>query len=90
MELAGARAVTWQPIDTCPKGDQDGMFLLAVECHPDDYLHHGVVIGFWGTIDAWSDDLGSGWLNWHEGMNEKDIWATCQPTHWMPLPDAPA
>lgn len=79
--------IEWQPIETAPKGEDD-MLLLLTPSHDDDYAI-SIVIGFWGLVDTWSDELGSAWLNWWEGLDENDIWTACNPTHWMPLPPPP-
>ena len=65
--------MTWQPIDTAPK---DGTWVLlwtGNECR----------IAMW---DEWEDPecpVTQGWFDDGDGMYIEN------PTHWMPLPEAP-
>ena len=65
----------WQPIETAPK---DGEWFLAYwpECAPEDrYL---------ATKWCVSDIDGDCWLD-----HAEQAYDDTQPTHWMPLPEAP-
>lgn len=81
----------WQPIETAPKDAK--MLLLLQGGHQEDY-HSRVFTGFWGDKFAgWEPDdpANYAWCNWHEGLNEEDIWKTEDGvTHWMPLPNPPS
>lgn len=83
----------WRPIETAPK---DGRHILLLQAgHTDDYPTR-VVNAFWGDKFAgYSADNPDNyaWLNWHEGFEYTEggvLWATVEPTHWMPLPAPPA
>ena len=64
---------TWQPIETAPK---DGTKILV--CH----------IHYYSPITAW-------WSSYHPNAKGKETWREdgsnykLNPTHWMPLPEAP-
>ena len=70
----------WQPIDTAPK---DGTLILAHLPDSDDCY----VIGWCDKAkDIRSYFNADGWCIAWDGESLSD-WS--QPTHWMPLPDAP-
>lgn len=66
--------MTWQPIETAPK---DGTSILTFT----NRVSHGVMVHYWGRISSYGP---SGWLTHPVSINHID-----QPTHWMPLPEAP-
>lgn len=73
----------WHLIDTAPK---DGLRrLLYLSFHG-----HEPVCGYWVW---WKNHQGGYW--WHDKLSAKNYKYSCaphelpQPTHWMPLPDAP-
>lgn len=68
-------AATWQPIETAPKDGKDYLFYKKGHISEARWLGEGK--GFGGN--GWSYDLEANIAN---GRNE-------QPTHWMPLPEAP-
>ncbi len=67
----------WRPIDTAPK---DGT--------PVDVWSRGRRI-----TDAQYDRLSGSWLFWgledYENEALVPFPSTCDPTHWMPIPEAP-
>lgn len=79
--FSGAGLTTWLPIETAPKDEP--LWLTGPSLVDEDYNRKGVVEGYW------LDDLG--WMGaiWN---NEQDYWESRQikPTHWMPIPFAPA
>jgi hypothetical protein len=80
----GAEPNAWQPIDTAPKSKT--ILLFAITDVADD-----------GRVRNWM--MATGW--WHTGYeDDSKVTQWCwdghqvpkygvQPTHWMPLPDAP-
>lgn len=73
----------WQPIETAPR---DGTEILGWN-HNSSYLVRPYICWFG------KDDYVRGEPRWLKG--DGDSWSTgyyytpCEPTHWMPLPDAP-
>lgn len=72
-----AGAGDWQPIETAPKEFQPILLHLDRGKHGD--IHRAPVVGVWNhAVDAW--------VHWNDVG-----WSTdAKPTHWMPLPAAPA
>ena len=68
----------WLPIETAPK---DGTRLLLAKIGRDE-SECGVGV-WWACTGNWSDQ----WKNWNDGIEPCGLSA---PTHWMPLPKAPA
>lgn len=72
--------MNWQPIETAPKGPWiiafDGLIVQPVKWADDDIT--SPYKGWAYATHDWGGVL-------YEGFNEVKI----QPTHWMPLPDAP-
>ena len=71
--------MNWQPIETAPK---DGTHVL---------LSDGIKVRT-GWFTKWHSPFAAkdaeGWaLNWNSEFSVPD--ETMEPTHWMPLPDAP-
>lgn len=77
---------SWQPIETAP---QDGSAILGYGRHtasPPD-AQRGVKIGdHWWSIMLW--DVYRPKAQWVFAKDGAATWS--KPTHWMPLPDAPA
>ena len=72
--------MSWQPIETAPK---DGR---KVDLWCINHLHYAkagqrVCNVDWGTVTDW---MGNERDDWRHGHGE-DL----EPTHWMPLPEAP-
>jgi hypothetical protein len=67
----------WQPIETAPK-DGTRIVLAKYVGHPDH-----ISSLWWMTLGFWS----SRWQNWNDGIEPSGL---ADPTHWMPLPPAPA
>jgi len=91
IERLRARVAEWQPIETAP---QDGRTLLL-----GYFNSHGkwrTMRGQWMSADFIADNWEepeNGEPGWHETSVEADQCPTCwftTPTHWMPLPAAPA
>ncbi|MFX4084524.1 hypothetical protein ACKU27_05400 [Sphingobium yanoikuyae] len=66
----------WQPIETAPR---DGTWFWA----------------FWPVHTVEDQQQATSWQPWHAAdwprfCNSADSIDWCQPTHWRPLPDAPA
>lgn len=81
MEMLGANFgenMEWQPIETAPK-DAD-VLLYCPE--------RGVVRGAWRD-DKYSTKPRPYWTNDRESLWGKTWTRADQPTHWMPLPEAP-
>ena len=72
----------WQPIETAPK---DGTEVLLF-----DTAFKKVVIGWYGVDYNNSNNNEKEWL-YGEGDDYSCgyYYTPCDPTHWMPLPDAP-
>jgi hypothetical protein len=72
--LAERQRSEWQPIETAPKVESDRVLVAW----PNSKWW--VCIGFWSGnyhgLNAWADD-----------NTENEL--VPQPTHWMPLPEAP-
>lgn len=68
----------WQPIETAPK---DRYILLYIE-----FL--GVICGHWEN-DGYAKNPKPYWTNDLELLFGKKGCRWLQPTHWMPLPEAP-
>lgn len=82
-----ASKLAWHPIDTCPK--HDGMEVLLTST--ENSIHGGVpVIGAWSHKEQrfkshTMQDIGPSFCE-HPGWGIADI----EPTHWIPLPEAPS
>ena len=71
----------WKLIETAPK---DGTHVYLVRLNPEwKQSSWYVSTGFWQPFDEPSHGVHGIW--WLEDRNEVD-----EPTHWMPIPDAPA
>lgn len=66
----------WQPIETAPK-DGTEILLFELQCYDEPYIATGI----WHRWDG-----GERWLPAVYGGARTDYF---DPTHWMPLPDAP-
>jgi hypothetical protein len=68
--------IEWQPIETAPE-EETVLVLISVldrfGNEPGVYVHSGVLDG-----EGW-------WLS-HDGPLNLE---SCEPTHWMPLPNLP-
>jgi hypothetical protein len=69
----------WQPIETAPK---NGNRLLLCEAGWID-------VGYW-RVDLNGPDTGEGWTCERVQSWGYEEYAYCKPSHWMPLPEAPA
>lgn len=73
----------WQPIETAPKGDDDGFlpYYGALIVYAPDYGRGAVIV-------ASRDEDGV----WHEATdhNGYEPGHEVKPTHWMPWPKPPA
>lgn len=67
----------WQPIETAPK---DGSDILLYQPEPSPPW---IVCGFW-SIEGESFGVSIA-----SDSNDLFIFSLINPTHWMPLPDAP-
>lgn len=69
--------MTWQPIETAPKGD-------------DDYIDLWTSLGERVTDARWNPDR-QRWEHWDIGGFDSMGWERVdgEPTHWMPLPEPP-
>lgn len=74
----------WQPIETAPK---DGTPVLVWE------YYTGISVADWGETSVYSDRKRGKGMDWCVGQccdeNDRNIRHTVEPTHWMPLPEAP-
>ncbi len=73
----------WQPIETAPK---DGTPIL-VYCRFEK-----IVVADWGESSVWSNRKTGQGMEWcySECEGEYNSRYTCEPTHWMLLPEPPA
>jgi hypothetical protein len=98
LDLWRGQGTAWRPIESAPK---DGTPILAFGplpgCNADDHGWHGVRETKWkcypkgspgyAAYERGEGPLGIGW-DWYESVhNWSHSW---KPTHWMPLPEAPA
>ncbi len=67
--------MTWQPIETAPR-DGTRILLFQPEEISRGRVLHRAVLGHWVACAH------SGWVS--DGLQH------AEPTHWMPLPEAPA
>lgn len=68
----------WQPIETAPK---QGREMFVVRGFNVTNLNAGCRNYTTDAYCVWPGDEGNGWVRWPH---------TFPPTHWMPLPKAPA
>jgi hypothetical protein len=72
----------WQPIETAPKDGRDVLLYFPLDGLSD--RHAKTVIAYWSE----SPLMGPRWtFQMRAARAYSDAY---QPTHWMPLPDAPA
>lgn len=71
----------WQPIETAPK-DGRGLLLIDADAQTPEAGTGYWAYGFWTCVDPTPG----------EGVDRETIQAIrwVKPTHWMPLPEAPA
>lgn len=80
--------MTWQPIETAPKGD-DRLTLLQSRLLTADSYPDNVRIAFWSERGAHHDSSCGFWADWGKGLENSDPeeWdEIIDPTHWMPMP----
>lgn len=71
----------WKPIESAPK---DGTKILAL-CQPT-YYETGKSMPFsYINVVWWRKRVEDDHNKWRHSLND----SVAQPTHWMPLPDAP-
>jgi len=74
--------MTWQPISTAPKSPDFYNQVRILLWGPK--FESSIVIGCWRPT---SEDGGGIWFN---SEDEGPLsWGSCEPTHWMPLPEPP-
>ena len=79
--------MTWQPIETAPKGDGEGNGPNILCYCPDMFGRGGrVSVGFWDREQYKKSPRPHWGSRW--GMLGKQNARDQQPTHWMPLPAA--
>lgn len=92
-EISAAPALFgWQPIETAPR---DGTFVMLHVPHGQIETGPVTIGGYWKADERdpngrfrkgeWAKANFSGWLGCDADYRES--W--CEPTHWMPLPEAP-
>ena len=71
----------WQPIETAPRNKT---ILVMFDRYNYNFMPYYPFI----TVSDYEE--GKGWF--HHTLNDEDVLMTGKntPTHWMPLPDAPA
>jgi hypothetical protein len=69
--------VSWQPIETAPKGDAVLLFM------PEG---NGCRIGVGRLL---TDGDGDYWRAGHAKGHPSQEWVWLGPTHWMPIPEPP-
>jgi hypothetical protein len=73
----------WLPIESAPK---DGTQILLY--YPE--YHRKVWVGHYYNRETYNHGkLQSKNEGWHNGADTLGLVKECQPTHWMPLPEAP-
>ena len=76
---------TWQPIETAPK-DGTSILIYGGTYNDNEGYYHDMECRF-PTLAFWS---GNYMPHWHgDNLDGHDRWNVHQPTHWMPLPEAP-
>ena len=70
----------WQPIETAPK---DGTYIIAY--FPSHGRREAYAESAYFVDLELEDDPGRGVWVWSQDGDEPQV----QPTHWMPLPEAP-
>lgn len=71
----------WQPIETAPKDNKEGLLLF--------FPRWGCIRGYWHD-DKYASKPKPHWYNDRVRLFGKKETCANQPTHWMPLPDAPS
>lgn len=84
--LDGYEAMQWRPIETAPK---DGTRILLYYPASNDLGYDRTVAGRW-DIDRFSSRPKPYWTNDLERMLGVRVLRAFPPSHWMPLPAAPA
>jgi len=80
----------WQPIETAPKdGTRVFLWLPKIE----GVQHEKRIESAWSCWNCWGNEYGNGPaynVVWVQGKYSKEPkHEHIQPTHWMPLPEAP-
>lgn len=81
--------MTWQPIETAPKGRTLLLFAVTEVADNGSVLNWKMATGSWREGYTDNESKKCGYTPWRwDGHQLKNY--EHQPTHWMPLPEPPA